>query len=64
LYTGDVYCAVDENIGYAGLAAYKKQVEEETPYVALVDCGDALQGDAIGTISQGEYLVDIMNKVG
>lgn len=63
-YTGDVYCAVDENIGYAGLAAYKKQVEEETPYVALVDCGDALQGDAIGTISQGEYLVDIMNKVG
>ena len=56
--------AVDENIGYAGLAAYKKQVEEETPYVALVDCGDALQGDAIGTISQGEYLVDIMNKVG
>ena len=64
LYTGDVYCAVDENIGYAGLAAYKKQVQEETPYVALVDCGDALQGDAIGTISQGEYLVDIMNKVG
>lgn len=64
LYTGDVYCAVDENIGYAGLAAYKKQVEEETPYVALVDCGDALQGDAIGTISQREYLVDIMNKVG
>ena len=64
LYTGDVYCAVDENIGYAGLAAYKKQVEKETPYVALVDCGDALQGDAIGTISQGEYLVDIMNKVG
>lgn len=64
LYTGGVYCAVDENIGYAGLAAYKKQVEEETPYVALVDCGDALQGDAIGTISQGEYLVDIMNKVG
>ena len=39
-------------------------MEEETPYVALVDCGDALQGDAIGTISQGEYLVDIMNKVG
>ena len=64
LYTGGVYCAVDENIGYAGLAAYKKQVEKETPYVALVDCGDALQGDAIGTISQGEYLVDIMNKVG
>lgn len=64
LYTNDVHCAVDENIGYAGLAAYEKQMEEETPYVTLVDCGDALQGDAIGTVSQGEYLVDIMNEVG
>lgn len=64
LYTNDVHCAVDENIGYAGLAAYEKQMEEETPYVTLVDCGDALQGDAIGSISQGEYLVDIMNEAG
>lgn len=64
LYTNDVHCAVDENIGYAGLVAYEKQVEEETPYVTLVDCGDALQGDAIGTVSQGEYPVDIMNEAG
>lgn len=64
LYTNDVHCAVDADIGYAGLAAYKKAVEGKTPYVTLVDCGDALQGDTIGTISQGEYLVDIMNQVG
>ena len=64
LYTNDVHCAVDGDIGYAGLAAYKSWVEEKTPYVALVDCGDALQGDAIGIVSQGEYLVDIMNQVG
>lgn len=64
LYTNDVHCAVDADIGYAGLAAYKDWVKEKTPYVALVDCGDALQGDAIGTVSQGEYLVDIMNQVG
>ena len=24
LYTGDVHCAADENISYAGLAAFKK----------------------------------------
>lgn len=64
LYTNDVHCAVDTDIGYAGLTAYKKWVEEKTSYVTLVDCGDALQGDTIGVVSQGEYLVDIMNQVG
>ncbi len=64
LYTGDVHCAVDENTGYAGLAAYKKQMEEKTPYVTLVDCGDAIQGDAIGLVSKGEYPVQIMNRTG
>ena len=64
LYTNDVHCAVDADIGYTGLAAYKKWVEEKTSYVALVDCGDALQGDTVGTVSQGDYLVDIMNQVG
>lgn len=38
--------------------------EKKTDYVTLVDCGDALQGDTIGTISQGAYLVEIMNRVG
>lgn len=64
LYTNDVHCAVDADIGYAGLAAYKDWMEEKIPYVTLVDCGDALQGDTIGAVSQGEYLVDIMNQVG
>ena len=64
LYTGDVHCAVDENTGYAGLAAYKKQMEEKTPYVTLVDCGDAIQGDAIDLVSKGEYPVQIMNRTG
>jgi 5'-nucleotidase/2' 3'-cyclic phosphodiesterase and related esterases-like protein len=64
LYTNDVHCAVDADIGYAGLAAYKNWIEQKTDYVTLVDCGDALQGDAIGTVSKGEYLVDIMNYIG
>ncbi len=64
LYTNDVHCAVDDNIGYAGLAAYKKQCEQNTPYVALVDCGDAVQGDVIGTVSEGEYPAELMNRAG
>ncbi|MCM1386660.1 MAG: bifunctional metallophosphatase/5'-nucleotidase [Bacillus sp. (in: Bacteria)] len=64
LYTNDVHCAVDDNIGYAGLAAYKKDMEEKTPYVTLVDCGDAIQGKPVGMISQGEYPMMIMERAG
>ncbi|MEG1862256.1 MAG: bifunctional UDP-sugar hydrolase/5'-nucleotidase [Oscillospiraceae bacterium] len=64
LYTNDVHCGVDEAIGYAGVAAYKAELEEAGNYVVLVDAGDAIQGAPIGTMSQGEYVVDIMNKVG
>lgn len=64
LYTNDVHCGVDDNIGYAGLALYKKQMQQHTPYVTLVDAGDAIQGAPIGTLSDGGYLVDIMNQVG
>ena len=64
LHTNDVHCGVDDNIGYAGLALYKKEMLLETPYVTLVDAGDAIQGAPIGTLSDGEYIIDIMNKVG
>ncbi len=68
LYTNDVHCSVDQNVnknmGYAGVAAYKADMKAITSNVALVDCGDAIQGAAIGTLSKGRYLVDIMNASG
>ncbi len=64
LYTNDVHCAVDGDIGYAGLAAYKQRCEQKTPYVTLVDCGDAVQGELLGTVSEGEYIIDLMNVTG
>ncbi len=64
LYTNDVHCAVDGDIGYAGVAAFKQQLLDDGCYVALVDAGDAVQGDAIGTLSKGSYIIDIMNEVG
>lgn len=64
LYTNDVHCGVDDNIGYAGLSLYKKEMQKQTPYVTLVDAGDAIQGAPIGTLSDGGYIIDIMNQVG
>ena len=66
LFTNDVHCAADENIGYAGLAAYAADMEAEVgaDNVTLVDAGDAVQGAALGTLSEGEYIIDIMNEVG
>ncbi len=64
LFTNDVHCAIDENIGYAGLAAYRNYCEALTEHVTLVDNGDAIQGDLVGTLSEGEYIVDIMNYLG
>lgn len=64
LYTNDVHCGVDENIGYAGLSLYQKQMQQQSLYVTLIDAGDAIQGAPIGTLSEGGYLIDIMNQAG
>lgn len=66
LYTNDIHCGVDDKIGFAGLAAYKAEMVKTygKDQVTLVDCGDAIQGAAIGTLSNGAYMVDIMNAVG
>ncbi len=64
LYTNDVHCGISGAIGYGGLAAYRDRMEAYTPYVTLVDCGDAVQGELISTVSQGEFLIDLMNQVG
>ncbi|KAG4096376.1 5''-nucleotidase/2'',3''-cyclic phosphodiesterase [Neocallimastix lanati (nom. inval.)] len=64
LYTNDVHCGINESIGYAGLSYYRdKVVSKKTPYVALVDAGDHVQGGTIGSISKGKYIMDIMNAM-
>lgn len=75
LHTNDVHCQIDQkknkdgiitNIGYAGILAYKKEMENihGINNVTLVDAGDAIQGGPIGTLSKGEYILDIMNYIG
>ena len=64
LYTNDVHCGIEDNIGYAGVAAYEAAYEKLGYQVLLVDNGDAIQGGPIGTLSKGEYIIDIMNALG
>ncbi len=63
LYTSDVHCGIDQGWGYAGLYAVKQYMAKSN-YVLLVDDGDAIQGEPIGTMTTGEAIIDIMNTVG
>lgn len=60
LFENDVHCAVD---GYAKLVTLKELQQLKTPYVATVSSGDFVQGDVIGSITEGESIIDIMNEV-
>ena len=61
LYENDVHCAVE---GYSRLSAMKKELQDTYAHVGVVSGGDYIQGRSLGAISQGQYIVDLMNLVG
>lgn len=61
LYENDVHCAVD---GYSKLLAMKNALLESNPHVGVVSGGDFAQGGTLGAVSKGEYIVNLMNRVG
>ena len=61
LYENDVHCAIE---GYSKLAAMKKELLETYSNVGVVSSGDFVQGGTMGAVSKGEYIVNLMNKVG
>ena len=63
LYTSDIHCGVEAGWGYAGLYAIKEYYAKDN-HVLLVDDGDAIQGEPIGTMTKGESIIDIMNAMG
>ncbi len=63
LFTSDVHCGIDEGFGYAGLKAIRDRLEAEGYETILVDDGDAIQGEAVGTLTKGEDIVKIMNEL-
>lgn len=76
LFTNDIHNAyqMDEDaakeeadvfpMGYAVLAGYAKELEEAGKTVVIIDGGDHLPGEPVGTLSEGTYLVDLMNVTG
>ena len=64
LHTNDVHCGIQDSIGYDGLMLYKKQMLSKYKNVILVDAGDHIQGGTVGLLTNGEAIIDIMNKVG
>jgi len=64
LHTNDVHVAFQDDIGYDGLALYKKELEAQYDHVLLIDAGDAIQGGPIGAISKGIEVIKMMNRVG
>ena len=63
LFTSDVHCGIDQGWGYAGLYAVKESLSKNN-HVILVDDGDSIQGEPIGTMTKGEAIIDLMNTVG
>ncbi len=64
LFTSDVHCGVDQGFGYAGLKQIRDNLEAKGYTTILVDDGDAIQGEPIGTLSKGEAIVKLMNEAG
>lgn len=62
LYENDVHCAIDRYTNMRGMRDVI--VAADTSEVAMVCSGDFLQGALAGAISQGKYIVDIMQYMG
>ena len=63
LFTSDVHCGIDKGFGYAGLQQVRDTLEAQGYETILVDDGDAIQGEPIGTLSEGEAIIDLMNDL-
>lgn len=63
LFTSDVHCGIDQGFGYAGLVAIRDSLKK-TSHVLLVDNGDAIQGEPVGTMTTGDAIITLMNSVG
>ena len=63
LFTGDMHCGVENGFGLAGLEAMKNTLGKHCD-VILADAGDSIQGEALGTITEGCAMIELMNAMG
>lgn len=62
IFDNDAHCNID---GYVPLAGLRDAiVASDTAYCATVSSGDFVQGGTVGTLSEGQYVIDVVNAVG
>lgn len=59
LYENDVHCNIS---GYAKMAGLRDAIRD-TAYCELTSSGDFLQGGSYGSLSKGQYIVDVMKEM-
>ena len=63
LYTSDIHCGVEENFGLVGVQQVRETLEAQGYNVLLVDNGDSVQGEAMGTLSNGETIAELLKAM-
>ena len=63
LYTSDIHCGVDQGFGLAGLKQIRDSLEAQGYTTLLVDNGDAIQGETLGTLTNGKAMTLLMNSM-
>ncbi len=63
LFTSDVHCGADKGFGYAGLWQIRAALEAQGYTTLLVDNGDSIQGESLGTLTKGEAMLELMNAM-
>ena len=63
IHLNDVHCGVNDAIGYDGFVLYRRELQKKYKHVISIDVGDHIQGGALGSISEGEAIIRIMNKI-
>ena len=63
LFTSDMHCGIDTGFRIDGLQQIRQSLEEQGYTTLLVDEGDAIQGETIGVLTQGQAVTEMMNAV-
>ena len=63
LFTSDMHCGVNEGFGVVGLQQIREVLERKGVRTLLVDDGDAIQGDIVGTLTKGSAIITLMNDL-
>ena len=63
IHLNDVHCGFNDTIGYDGFALYRNELKKKYKNVIAVDVGDHAQGGVLGAITEGEAVLEILNKI-